>query len=136
MRRLRTARQMVTIIVAVTFSFMCIVVAPVQAAMIGTADILPTQNDDAARQKVKLFLERQDVTQHLSKWGVDADEAKIRVDSMTDEEVNLLANKIDEIPAGGGILEIILVIAVVGFIVLIVLDIVGVTDIFTFIKKR
>jgi hypothetical protein len=104
--------------------------------MIGTADILPTQNNDAARQKVKLFLERQDVIQHLSNWGVDADEAKIRVDSMTDEEVNLLANKIDEIPAGSGLLEIILVIAVVGFIVLIVLDIVGVTDIFTFIKKR
>jgi len=123
-------------LVIVAFSFLSLVVAPAQAAMVGTADILKAQSDDLARQKVKLFMERQDVVQQIQAWGVNPDEAQARVDTMTDAEISLLAAKIDQLPAGGDALGFILAVAVIIFVVLIITDLTGVTDVFTFIKKR
>ena len=136
MRQSPCMQKSVASIVVVAFSLICVFVAPAQAAMVGTADILQHQDSQLARQKVLRFMERQDVMQQLQAWGVDADEAKARVHTMTDDEIAMLANKIDQVPAGGDTLGVILVVSVIAFIVLIILDIMGVTDIFTFIKKR
>jgi hypothetical protein len=129
-------KKAVACLVIVAFSFLSLVVAPAQAAMVGTADILKAQSDDLARQKVKLFMERQDVVQQIQAWGVNPDEAQARVDTMTDAEISLLAAKIDQLPAGGDALGFILAVAVIIFVVLIITDLTGVTDVFTFIKKR
>jgi hypothetical protein len=130
-------KKAVACLVIVAFSFLSLVVAPVQAAMVGTADILKAQSDDLARQKVKLFMERQDVVQQMQTWGVNPEEAQARVDTMTDEEISLLAAKIDQLPsAGSDALGFILAVAVIIFVVLIITDIMGVTDVFTFINKR
>ena len=136
MRRNRGMKKAVAYLVIVAFSFLSLVVAPAQAAMVGTADILKAQSDDLARQKVKLFMERQDVVQQFQAWGVNPDEAQARVDTMTDAEISLLASKIDQLPAGGDALGFILAVAVIIFVVLIITDIMGVTDVFTFINKR
>lgn len=136
MRRYRGMRKTVASLVIVAFSFLCLVVAPVQAAMVGTADILQAQSNDLARQKVKSFMERQDVVQQIQAWGVNPDEAQARVDTMTDAEISLLASRIDQLPAGGDALGFILAVAVIVFVVLIITDLTGVTDVFTFIKKR
>ncbi|MBI5552766.1 MAG: PA2779 family protein [Desulfobacterales bacterium] len=136
MRQHRGMKKAVACLVIVAFSFLSLVVAPVQAAMVGTADILKAQSDDLARQKVKLFMERQDVVQQIQAWGVNPDEAQARVDTMTDEEISLLASKIDQLPAGGDALGFILAAAVIIFVVLVITDIMGVTDVFTFINKR
>lgn len=136
MRRHRGMKKAVACLVIVAFSFLSLVVAPAQAAMVGTADILKAQSDDLARQKVKLFMERQDVVQQLQVWGVNPEEAQARVDTMTDEEISLLASKIEQLPAGGDALGFILAVAVIIFVVLIITDLTGVTDVFTFIKKR
>jgi hypothetical protein len=132
----RGMRKTVACLVIAAFSFLSLVVAPAQAAMVGTAEILKARSDDLARQKVKLFMERQDVVQQLQSWGVNPGEAQARVDTMTDEEISLLAAKIDQLPAGGDALGFILAVAVIIFVVLIITDLTGVTDVFTFIKKR
>jgi hypothetical protein len=129
-------RKTVASLVLVAFSFLCLVVAPVQAAMVGTADILQAQSNDLARQKVKSFMERQDVARQIQAWGVNPDEALARVDTMTDAEISLLASRIDQLPAGGDALGVILAVSVIIFVVLIITDLTGVTDVFTFIKKR
>jgi hypothetical protein len=127
---------MVAALVILAFGFVSLIVAPAQAAMVDTADLLKHQNGDAARQKVLSFMERQDVAQQFQAMGVNPDEAKARVAAMTDEEINVLANRVDQMPAGGvDGLGILLALAVIAFVTLIVLDIVGVTDVFTFIKK-
>jgi hypothetical protein len=136
MKRNRSMQKAVASVMIVAFSFLCLVVAPVQATMVGTADILQAQSNDLARQKVKLFLERRDVAQQIQAWGVNPDEAQARVDTMTDAEISLLAHKIDQLPAGGDALGFILAVAVIVFVVLIITDLTGVTDVFTFIKKR
>lgn len=136
MNRVICFQKTVTCIVLMAFSFVCLFVAPVQAAMVGTADLLSEQQKDVERQKVKLFLQRQDVVQHLQAWGVSPEEALARVDTMTDEEVATLSGKIDQMPAGGDFITFIAVVALVTLIVFIITDIMGVTDVFTFIKKR
>lgn len=53
------------------------------------------------RERVKALLERPDVVKQLGDLGVSADEAKARVDAMTDGEVLQLAGRIDQAIAGG-----------------------------------
>ncbi len=136
MRLSRFWQKAVATAVTLAFSFVCLIVAPVQAAMVDTADVLNQQSSDLAREKVQRFMERQDVTQQFQALGVDADEARARVASLSDEEISMLAKKIDELPAGGSALGFIVALAVIVFVVLIITDIIGVTDVFTFIKKR
>lgn len=135
MRHSRFTTKVVATMVAMVFCFIAVVVAPVQATMVGTADILQSQDRNAAREKVTQFLERWDVAQQLAALGVPASEAMARVQAMTDAEIERVADKIDQLPAGGNIYGFVLGAAFVAFMVLIVLDIMGVTDIFTFIKK-
>ena len=104
--------------------------------MINTADMLEQQSLDLERGKVIRFMERQDISRHLQNWGVTVAEAQARVQTMTDQEVALLSQKIDQMPAGGDVLGVVAAVAVIVFVVLIITDILGVTDVFTFIKKR
>jgi len=66
------------------------------AAVIGTDQV--TQSE---RERVKAALERPEVVQALKKMGVDADNAAVRVDAMSDAEVAQLSNLVDRLPAGG-----------------------------------
>lgn len=136
MRRSRNTQKIIAGVVAVMFCYLSVIVAPVQATIVGTNDIIAVQENDMAREKVKLFLQREDVVMHLESMGVDAKEAQARVDTMTPEEINLMANKIDELPAGGDAIGVLLAVAVVLFLVLVITDMLGLTDVFPFINKR
>ena len=66
--------------------------------------------------------------------GIDPLEAKDRVNSLSDAEVQTIAAKIDELPAGGSAVGALIVIIVVAFLVLLITDMLGLTNIFTFIN--
>jgi hypothetical protein len=136
MKQSRTFQKLVACMVAVTFCYLTVVVAPAQAALVGTADMLAARQNDEARQKIKQFMERRDVVNHLQAMGVGMEEARARVDTMTAAEIDLLAGRIDQMPAGGDVGGFIVGLAIVVFVVLVITDIIGVTDVFTFIKKR
>lgn len=136
MRLWTRIQKVVAGFMALSFFLFSGIVVPAHAALIGTAEILSAQADGLARQKVVRFLEREDVARHLEAWGVSSQEARARVDAMTPEEIRMLSEKIDQMPAGGDVFGFIVGVAVLGFIALLVTDILGVTDVFTFIKKR
>lgn len=136
MTRFRYWQRSIAGLMLVAFSFLSLMAAPAKAAMVGTPDVLQSQSSELSRQKVKSFLERQEVIQQMHTWGVSPDEAQARVDSMTDAEVALMAEKIDQMPAGGDALGFVLLVGVIAFLTLVITDIMGVTDVFTFIKKR
>ena len=69
-------------------------------------------------------------------WGINPEEAKARVDSLTDEEIEEIASRMDQLPAGGGALGVIAGAALIIFIVLLLTDILGFTDVFTFVKSN
>ncbi|GEM_PF-536816 len=136
MRFSRTTERWIAGLTMFFFCLICVLSAPAKATMVDTATAIKSAADDQLRQKVMDFFDRQDVQQQLERWGVKPEEAKARVKALTDEEVRLLAKKIDQMPAGGGGLGFLIGLLIVVLIVLVVLDILGITDVFTFIKKK
>ena len=133
MRRYRKTTKYVSILMTIILGLMFMPVQSVFAAMIGTEAVLGDAEMQSVREKVRAFLDRRDVQNVLTSQGIDPLEARARVDSLSDAEVQAIADRIDELPAGGGLLGALLLIAVVFLVVLIILDLTGATDIFTFI---
>jgi hypothetical protein len=71
--------------------------APARAEIVGT-DRLVSQTD---RERVQDFLSRDDAEKQLNALGVAPETARQRVDAMTDEEVRVVAGKMDTLAAGG-----------------------------------
>jgi len=63
--------------------------------------IAPARDAEADRARVRALLDRQDVQVQLEAYGITVDQARARVDSLTDDEVALIAGQLDELPAGG-----------------------------------
>ncbi|OGA20858.1 MAG: hypothetical protein A3I01_12265 [Betaproteobacteria bacterium RIFCSPLOWO2_02_FULL_65_24] len=80
---------------------------------------------------MKGFLDRAEVRAQLQSLGVDADSAVSRVDALTDDEAKDLAARIDQMPAGGNVLGVVLAV----FIILLITDILGFTRIFPFTRS-
>jgi uncharacterized protein DUF6627 len=85
----------------------------------------------SGRDQVRSFLNRADVQAALQAQGVDPNAARARVDALSDDEVVALANRIDQLPAGGSdVLGVLLVV----FVILLITDILGVTKVFPFTR--
>jgi hypothetical protein len=100
---------------------------PANAAMVTTEQLVSSDVRDARIAQVQGFLARADVKKQLETWGVASDQAEARVAKLSDSELEQLAMNIDQQPAGGDVLVILGVV----FLVLIVLELVGVTHIFS-----
>jgi hypothetical protein len=105
------------------------VMIPAQAAMIQTQDLAGQAELLAGKEKISAFLTRQDVQQRLLKQGVSVDEAQARVDALSPSEVAFLSENIDQLPAGGDVLGVLVFV----FLVLLFTDIMGYTNVFPFV---
>lgn len=128
MEIIRRFAKPLTCAVTICFVFLSCYIPAASAAIVGTESLLETE---ANRAKVEAFLVRKDVQQQFVKQGVDPKQALSRINRLTDAEVNILADKIDTMPAGGDIVGA----AVFIFLVLLVTDLLGLTDVFPFVKK-
>jgi hypothetical protein len=102
-----------------------------RAGMIGTEAVVTAEQMAAQRARVQQFLERADVQSQLQKMGVDPAMAKSRTMALTDQEIQQIAGKMDQMPAGG---SDVLVVIVVIFLILLLTDVLGFTQIFPFTK--
>jgi len=128
-------RKAIAIMVIVTFSTLSIISAPVHATMINTVEIFKQNQNDLSSKSINTFLDRSEVQQYLVAWGVSPEEAKARIDSLSDQEIENIASRMDQLPAGGDAIGTIVGAALVVFIVLLITDILGLTDVFPFVKK-
>ena len=103
--------------------------APAFSAMVSTQTLVQARTEHAV---VSDFLQREDVRAQLQALGVSPEAAVARVGALSDTEVAELAGQIGDLPAGGAD---ILGIAVFIFLVLLLTDILGYTNIFPFVKK-
>ena len=117
-------------IVIVSLSLLGLQLAPAQAAMVGTEQLVKNEQARVNRAQLLTMLERGDVQAQLMEMGVDPQLAQERVAGLTDAEIAQLNDHLAELPAGSGALEIILII----LLVFIITDIIGVTNIFPFIN--
>jgi hypothetical protein len=102
-----------------------------QAALVPTGAMVNAGKADAARSQLRATLEREGVKQQLLAQGVSTEQVQARVDSLTDQEAITLAQQMDQLPAGGDAFSVLVLV----FLVLLVTDILGWTDIFPFVKK-
>jgi hypothetical protein len=128
-------RKAIAILVIVSFSTFCIISAPARARMINTDEIFKQNLYDLSRKSINKFLDRSEVQNYLVAWGVSPEEAKARIDSLTDDEIENIASRINRLPAGGDGLGTIVGAALLIFIILLITDILGYTDVFSFVKK-
>lgn len=97
-----------------------------RAGMIGTEQLLAAEARASDLARVQDFLAREDVRAQLEAWDVPAALATERVAALSDAELQTLVQNLDAEPAGGDAIGVIGVV----FLVLLILELVGVTDIF------
>jgi hypothetical protein len=127
MNMIRSKSVQKFIIHLVSFSLLSIGFAQSSGAgMIGTQAFIDGNARSATVTRVEALLARQDVADSLQTFGVEPAFVMSRVDNMTQAELVQLEGRLDQNIAGG---DAIAVIGVV-FLVLMILELVGVTDIF------
>jgi len=96
------------------------------AEIIGTLQAVETQSRAADLATVNSALAREQVRAQFESMGVDPSQVDARVASLTDAELHTLAGQMNDLPAGGDALAIIGIV----FLVLLILEAVGVIDVF------
>jgi hypothetical protein len=120
-------------------TWMFMMVAPCQtvlAALVPTEAAVEGRSAREARDLINSLLSREEVQKQLKLHGIDPLEAKARVDSLSDAEAVDVAKRIDQLPAGGSTVGIIVGAILIIFLVLLITDLLGLTDVFPFVKKH
>ena len=130
------SKRAVAAVMALLMSLTSMPIGIAQAEMVTTDKVIEQYNSTEDRTLVMDFMLREDVQQQLTLLGVDPEEAARRVASLSDEEIQGIAGRLEEMPAGEGAVGIIVGAVVIIFIILLVTDLLGLTDVFPFVKKK
>ena len=88
------------------------------------AEIVSTEQAlvQGERDRVRIFMQREDVKHQLKARGLPPEFARQRTDALTDEEVRVIAGKLDTLPAGSALdkydLILILLIVILAIVLL------------------
>lgn len=108
----------------------------VLAALVPTEAAIEVRSAEEARELIHRLLAREEVQSQLMLRGIDPAEARARVDSLSDAEAIAVANHVDQLPAGGSTVGIIVGAILLVFLVLLITDLLGLTNVFPFVKKH
>ncbi len=133
---MKSSKRVVAVAMAMLMAMTSMPIGIANAEMVTTDTVIQNYNSTEDRTQVMDFMLREDVQQQLTTLGVDPEEAARRVASLSDEEIQQIAGRLEELPAGeGGVGAIVGVILII-FLVLLVTDLLGLTDIYPFVKKK
>jgi hypothetical protein len=131
----RQLRRGVALVLAVVMFVISLPLGAANAALVSTEQTLAGAGEVADRARVLAFLERAEVREQIVALGVDPSEAAARVRALSDAQVREIAGQLDQLPAGqsavGAVLGVILII----FLILLVTDLLGLTDVFPFVRR-
>lgn len=105
-----------------------------RAGLVTTEQLVEQRTAATDRERVHAILLREDVRQQLEALGVDRNEAIVRLASLTDQEVQQIAGRIDGLPAGQGVVTGVLIVAGAVLLALVITDLLGVTNVFAVIN--
>ncbi len=120
-------RKLLSVLLSLTLVILPI--APTQAALVGNAELIGSAATSADRTLLMETLDRDSARQQLAALGITQEQAMERIAQMTDLEVAHLNQQLADLPAGGDVLGVVVLI----FLVFIITDVIGATDIFPFI---
>ncbi len=133
MERNPKARRWVAGGIALVMASVSVPVVPAQAGMVPTDRVVQSLEVRQDRDRVRQFLAREDVRRQMESWGVNPNEAAARVGGLTDAEIAAIAAEIDQLPAGQDAAVAIISAALAVFLILILTDLLGATDVFSFV---
>ena len=103
-----------------------------QAGMVSTDSLLTGNlSDKPSSDDVHQFLRKEDARQALQQLGVDPSQVQARVQDLSPDELHALNQQLEQMQAGGSSF---IGVVVFVFLILILLDLLGTTDIFPAIK--
>ncbi len=97
-----------------------------EAGIIGTLEAVESHSRAQDLEVINSALSRAQVREQFIALGVDPAQVEARVASLTDAEIRTLSVQVEQAPAGASALAVIGVV----FLVLLILEAVGVIDIF------
>lgn len=136
MRLIRRKLSIISVFALTLTLLITIPFQPIFAALVSTEAALDVLRANESRENLKKLISREDVQKMLISRGIDPAEAEARVNSLTDSEAIVLAEEIDKLPAAGNAIGVIVGAALIVFLVLLLTDILGYTDVFPFVKAK
>ncbi len=131
MNTFRGITKPVSYAVAASMLVMSLHLPIANAAMVGTEAVVHSAQAQQERGRLHDALNREDVKAKLASLGVDQAQVQARVDALTNDEAQALAERLNQMPAGGDIVGVLVTI----FLVLLITDLLGLTNVFPFTKK-
>ncbi|WP_233716859.1 PA2779 family protein [Ketobacter alkanivorans] len=126
-----TALQRTTArLLAVTMMITGLLSATAQAAMVSTHELVNSEAQQMTRTQVLSILDKEEARSTLLNLGVNPAEVEARIDNMSAEELQAFSEQVNTMQAGGGVVGVVVLV----FVILIVLDLLGTTNIFPAIK--
>ena len=122
----KTLKEMVVVLLILTMSLLGVPAVSL-AAPIGTDTLVQLDQRGELLSRIQAQTAREDVRAQFLARGVSPIEVDARVAALSTEELQLLSLELDQLPAGGSVLAVIGVV----FVVLLILELLGVTNVFT-----
>ena len=135
MKRIYRVARPLSIVLAI-WVFMISGPSQAMAALVGTERVFDAERVQNARELIHSLMAREDIQAALVREGIDPREAQARAESLSDAEAVRLAGAIETLPAGGSSLGLIVGAILLVFIILLITDIMGYTDVFPFTKRH
>lgn len=140
-------RFLIAAFMAAVMSVTSLPIGIAKAGMISTGQMIDpvvapdhqgTQADDqiprSTRERLEALVAKADVRAEMVALGIDPKEAETRIASMTDQELATVAGRLDQLPAGEGFgVGTALIILFVVFGIAVMLDALGMMNIFPFV---
>lgn len=120
---------MKTIFIVILIATASFITSTSYSSVVLSSTVVSQEQNLYTKSQVLNYFDSAEVQSKLISLGVDAKLAKYRIANLTDAELANFNEQINDAPAGGIVGTIITV-----FVVLAVLDLLGVTDVFSFIK--
>ena len=120
---------------AVVMVWASLVPSVAHAALVTTEQAIAGTENAGDRARVMEFLSRGDVQNQMKELGIQPAEAMARVTSLSDAEIANIAGRLDELPAGKDVLTSAVGAILLVFLVLLLTDLLGLTDVYPFTKK-
>lgn len=124
---MKCLRKKSTPISIVMIIFVLNLITPIQpaiAALIGTETYVEKEQIDNAREKVNVFLSKQKVTQVMIQQGVNPEEVRNRMANLSDQEIMKISKQIDNLPAGGDAVSLVISVLIIVLLVLVIMRLV------------
>lgn len=116
--------------IALSISLSSLSMGSAQAAIVTNQQIIDKTYQVNDKQALLQIINREDVQQQLLSMGVSSADIESRINQMTHEEIAQLNQQMTELPAGADGLGLVVLV----FLVFVITDMLGATDIFPFVN--